>query len=127
MTRNVLALASLTLLLALSAIACKTSEPGVTNRMGTLVSLVDATPDQVATAAERALTDMKLMGVTSKATQLDGLVEARTAQNDEVTIRINSVGENVSEIRIRVGNLGDTGISQTILAKIKANLAATKS
>jgi hypothetical protein len=95
--------------------------------MGTLVSLVDATPDQVATAAERALTDMKLMGVTSKATQLDGLVEARTAQNDEVTIRINSVGENVSEIRIRVGNLGDTGISQTILAKIKANLAATKS
>lgn len=108
--------------LMLGVVGCSTAAPGVTNEAGTYVAAMEAKPDQVAKAAEDVCKELKLTIVTANASALDGLVEAKTAQDTSVTIKIQRMTDTQSEVTVRVGVLGDSELSMMILNKIKARL-----
>jgi len=101
---------------------CKTEQPGVTNRVGTIKATLAANPASVTEAAKEVLEDMDLIIISSDSTAIDGRVIARTAQDVKVRVDSEKVGDNVSEVFIRVGTMGDTELSLTILNKIKEEL-----
>lgn len=104
---------------------CKTDQPGVTNRVGTIKATLAANPASVTEAAKEVLEDMDLIIISSNATAIDGRVIARTAQDVKVRVDSESVGENVSEVFIRVGTLGDKDLSMTILDEVKEELGVS--
>jgi len=120
-TRNRVVLGLLTVCLLWVA-GCKTEQPGVTNRIGTIKAVLAASPSAVIEAANEVLGDMDLVIINSNSTSIDGRVIARTAQDVKVRVDSTKVGENVSEVFIRVGKFGDTDLSLTILDKIKEEL-----
>ena len=101
---------------------CKTEQPGVTNRVGTIKAVLAASPATVTEAANEVLGDMDLVIINASSTSIDGRVIARTAQDVKVRVDSGKIGENVSEIFIRVGKLGDAELSLTILNEIKEEL-----
>ena len=101
---------------------CETGQSGTKNVLGEYSATMAYPADAVTRAAEAVLRDeLRLIDVTANSTTIDGKVKAKTAQNDSVTVAIESIGENVSEVKVRVG-LGDESLSLTILDKIKARL-----
>ena len=106
---------------------CKTEQPGVTNRIGTIKATLAASPAAVTEAANEVLGDMDLVIINASSTSIDGRVIARTAQDVKVRVDSEKVGENVSEVFIRVGRLGDPDLSLTILDKIKGELGIATS
>lgn len=102
--------------------ACETSQPGVTNSLGTVRETVDATPAEVTGAAEQTLTDMGLRIITSESTDLDGTVVARTENNREINVRADRKSEGRSQISIRVGLGGDEQVSLAVLRRMRAHL-----
>ena len=113
------------LLLSLTLIwigGCSTAAPGITNQAGTYVAAFDGKPDKVTQVAENVCKDLKLTILKANATTLDGLIEAKTAQNSSVTIKISRLNDTQSEVSVRVGVLGDSELSIMILNKIKARL-----
>lgn len=102
--------------------ACKTSDPNVKQAFGTYEKLIDSTPLKVAEAAEAVLNDLKLLEIETKKTGLDGRITARTAQKEPIVINVMRVGENVTRIKVRVGGMGDRGMSLSILDKIDKKL-----
>lgn len=109
-------------LAALLLTACSTSAPGVVNKGGTYETLLDGTTTKVTEAAKAAVADLKLKLVTSSATEIDGNVEALTANDTSVTVRVYRETERTSRLTIRVGTLGDQAMSMLLLEKIKARL-----
>lgn len=106
----------------LLVVGCKTDQPGVTNRLGTIKATLAAAPPAVTEAAKEVLEDMDLIIISSSSTSIDGRVIARTAQDVKVRVDSEKVGENVSEVFVRVGSLGDTDLGLTILEEIKEEL-----
>lgn len=101
---------------------CSTSEPGVTNVAGTINATVNGSPEKVTEAAKDTMEDLKLLSVSATSTKVDGTATGRTAQDAVVSISIQTAGENVSEVDIRVGSLGDKALSMKILDGIKARV-----
>ncbi len=120
-TRNRVVLGLLAVCLLLVS-GCKTEQPGVTNRVGTIKAVLAASPAVVTEAANEVLGDMDLIIISSSSTSIDGRIIARTAQDVKVRVDSTKIGENVSEIFIRVGKLGDAELSLTILNEIKEEL-----
>lgn len=109
--------------LLLAPAACKTSQIGVTNRLGTIKTMLDSPPDRVIAAAEEVLREMDLEILEARSTSLDGRVEARTANDRPILVKTELAGNNVSEVSIRVGStLGDEALSLQILNRIKERL-----
>jgi len=101
---------------------CSTEQPGTTDTLGNYSTNVDATPDKVATAAQKACADLKLNDINGNGTKVDGRVTARTAQGDDVVINIVQAGENVSKVTVRVGATGDQAVSRQLMDGIKSHL-----
>lgn len=101
---------------------CKTDQAGVTNRVGTIKATLAAAPPAVTEAAEEVLEDMDLVIISASATKIDGRVIARTAQDVKVRVDSQKIGDDVSEVFIRIGGLGDSELSLTILDEIKEEL-----
>ena len=55
-------------------------------------------------------------------TKIDGVVTAKNAKDDTITITIEQAGDNVSKVSIRVGKTGDEAVSKQILDRTKDNL-----
>jgi len=72
-------------------------------------------------AAERAAKDLKFAVLKSQLDGLGGLIEARTASDQKVTIKTKQVAAKATEVRIRVGLLGDETASRQILSRMQAN------
>jgi len=103
--------------------ACKTSQAGVTNTLGTIKTVVESTPDRVIEAAEEAANEMQLEILSSRKTTIDGRLECQTANEKRVLIRTETAGENVTRLSIKVGSgLGDEALSLRILNVIRENL-----
>lgn len=102
--------------------ACKTGEPGVRNQAGTVTTRLDHPPDVIVTATKKAVDELKLTLISSKATKLDGEVVARTAQGENVVVTVERETDTISKVWIRVGTTGDQDVSMTLLDKIKENL-----
>lgn len=106
----------------LTMVGCKTEQPGVVNRAGTIKATLAASPAAVTEAANEVLSEMDLIVINSSSTSIDGRVIARTAQDVKVRVDSEKVGESVSEVFIRVGKLGDADLSLTILNEVKEEL-----
>ncbi len=106
----------------LAMVGCKTEQPGVVNRVGTIKATLAASPAAVTEAANEVLSEMDLIVINSSSTAIDGRVVARTAQDVKVRVDSEKIGESVSEVFIRVGKLGDADLSLTILNEIKEEL-----
>jgi len=103
--------------------ACSTESPGATQTLGVYSTNVDASPDKVTTAAQKACDDMKLTDILGNGTKVDGKVTAKDAQGDVVTIDIEQAGENVSKVTIHVGATGDEALSKQLIDKINGHLS----
>ena len=89
---------------------------------GEVQSTLDATPDKIVAATEKAFKDLGIIKISASGSKLDGLVVGRTAADKEVTVTVKSSTEKTSEISIRVGTFGDETLGRQILTKIRANL-----
>jgi hypothetical protein len=89
---------------------------------GTHYAHFSASPDQVVAAAEKALAELELQTISSSSSKLDGWIEARTAQDKKVEIKVKLEGEGVSKASVKVGALGDETISEAIIQKTRAQL-----
>lgn len=106
------------MLLAAALSGCQTAKKVV----GTYEEQLKATPPEIVAAAQDALEELDLEVEESRSSQLDGIVTATTAQGQEIKVSVKREGDEQSRISIRVGALGDSGISNTILEKTKKNL-----
>jgi hypothetical protein len=102
---------------------CSTDEPGATDTLGTYTVNVDASPDKVTDAANKACQDLKLSNINANGSKVDGKVTGLTAQGQDVSIDIKQSGEDVSQVSIRVGATGDQAISKQLVDRIKAHLS----
>jgi hypothetical protein len=106
----------------LAVAAAGAAAAGVAYVEGSLKGALPASPQEVVEAGEAVLNEMGLLGVSAKATEVDGRIEARTSGDDKVVIKVDRKGENVSGISIRVGVFGDKELSRTIYDRIEAKL-----
>ncbi len=77
---------------------------------------------QVVEATRRAIQDLEFSQVSEKKDAFVAVLEAHTALDKEVEITITNTGKNLTNIKIRVGVVGDQGISLAVLEKIKSHL-----
>ncbi len=105
--------------LALTLAACSTPQPGVSNRLGTLSTIVNAGPQEVTKAAEKSLSDLELLRITSASTELDGRATGYTASDKKITVNVTREGETQSRVTIRVGAFGDEDLGLAVLSKIE--------
>jgi propanediol dehydratase small subunit len=102
---------------------CSTNEPGSTYTINTYNANLDAAPDSVTTAAQKACEDLKMNNIVGNGTKVDGHVTAQTADGRTVTINIEQAGDNVSKMSVQVGDTGDQAISQQIVDRTKSHLS----
>jgi hypothetical protein len=91
---------------------------------GDLQTDLDATPTEVAAAAESAFQELRMPLVSSESTEVDGRVEAKTAREKRVLVVLESLGEGRTKTAIRVGTFGDESLSRKILDRIREHLRA---
>lgn len=72
-------------------------------------------------AAERAVKDLKFVVIKSQLDGLGGLIEARSASDQKISIKTKQISTKATEVRIRVGLLGDEAASRQILSRMQAN------
>jgi predicted RNA-binding protein len=104
-------------------IACSTESPGATQTLGVYSTNVDASPDKVTIAAQKAADDLKLTDILGNGTKVDGKVTAKDAQGDVVTIDIAQAGESVSKVTIHVGDTGNEALSKQLIDRINSHLS----
>jgi len=102
---------------------CQTESPGATDTLGVYSTMVDSTPDKVTAAAQKAADDLKLTNIVGNGTKVDGLVTAKNAQGEAVTINIVQAGEDVSKVTIHIGATGDEAVSRQLVDRIKSHLS----
>jgi hypothetical protein len=73
-------------------------------------------------ATEAAARQLQLEVRESSADQTAAKLSAKNAAGSDITIRLVRESAQVTELRIRVGLMGDKKISEQILEQIKANL-----
>ena len=95
---------------------------GVAYVKGDLEAVVQATPRKVVAEARAALDDMGIRVLASDWDDHEGTVNARTADDKKIMIKVVKQTESTSTVSIRVGTFGDEAMSQAIYEKIKANL-----
>ena len=76
--------------------------------------------NKVVESARRAVMDLEFIKASDNKDAYAALLEARTALDKKVVIKITNSGKNLTNIKIRVGFLGDQSLSLSILDKIKA-------
>jgi hypothetical protein len=81
--------------------------------------------DQVWNASLNAVRDMNFEVVDTKRDALGGEIKARRpVGNDDVTVKVESVGSDSTRVKIRVGVFGDEEESRRIQQRISTTLAS---
>lgn len=103
--------------------------------MGSAISgdqhdIIDAPPAQVVAASKLAITELNLIPITTKteppATQPavpTVILISRTNNDDKVTITVRQQGERSSRVTVNTGFLGDSGLRQHVLDKIRSHVS----
>ena len=78
--------------------------------------------DKAYAASEKAIEDLGFYVVENKKDQLEGKITARTATDKKVTVKVERVNNELTDIKIRVGTFGDEPLSRQILQKIQDRL-----
>ena len=95
---------------------------GVFYYKGELRAQVEADPDEVMAATEKAFDYFKWSTVELKASRTDGVAEAKTAAGKSIYVTVEAQQARLSVISIRVGAFGDENLSQMLYEKIKGYL-----
>ncbi len=124
-TRTMLVLALLAALAAGCvplAIGAAGAGAGVAYARGNLESSFPVAVPEVTAATEAALRQMRMREITVIGSGIDAELTARTADDDKVTIKLDSPGEGVTNISIRIGTFGDRDKSLAIYNNIRDEL-----
>jgi membrane protein implicated in regulation of membrane protease activity len=78
--------------------------------------------DAVVNAADASVGQLQLAKIRESRDFYTSVIEARTADDKKVVIKINKQADNLSRVRIRIGFFGDEGKSRGILERIQADL-----
>jgi hypothetical protein len=89
---------------------------------GTLEAWVDGGFNQTLAATNKAVQQLGFTKVGEEADGASTTVTARTQADKKVEITLGRGGERLTEVKIRVGLLGDKELSQALLGKIKEAL-----
>lgn len=73
-------------------------------------------------ATVKAVEQLEFIVVNKVNDAVSGTYEVVTADNKTVHINVNRVGDNITEVKIRVGTFGDETLSRYILNKIQSNI-----
>lgn len=73
-------------------------------------------------ATVKAVEQLEFIVVNKVNDAVSGQYEVVTADNKTVHINVQRVGDNITEIKIRVGTFGDETLSRYILNKIQSNI-----
>lgn len=77
---------------------------------------------KVEKASKKALKNLELTAVGATADKLEGTVTGMMADGTKVRIKLKAVGFHSTEVRIRVGTVGDRTVSEQILRHIRREL-----
>ena len=90
---------------------------------GDLTASFDKNVETVSAAINAAAQELSLneIAVSSDVTAAEH--SYRNAQDKKIVIKATSKGDNVTEVSVRVGNVGDKDLSNVIMDKIKKNLS----
>ncbi len=89
---------------------------------GNLKDTLDAALPKVDTVTRATLADLGMVGIEGAVDKLKGEITARMADGTQVRIWLKAVDFTSTEIKIRVGTLGDKAVSEQILRHVKRNL-----
>ena len=89
---------------------------------GELHSTEAATLDKAWNATLAAMKDLEFAVTAKEKDAITGKLTARGAGDKKIQITVNKASGTTAEIRIRVGTFGDSGLSHTILDKIRTHL-----
>ena len=89
---------------------------------GELKADLDATPQQVVTATEKAFRDLIWAKESAQASATDGLATAPTATGKPVKVTVEMKTPKVSTLGIRIGTFGDENLSRLLYERINAFL-----
>ena len=98
--------------------AAASSVAGALYYKGELKADVEASPQAVITATEKAFRDLIWAKETASASEFDGLATARTATGKEVKVTVVAKEPQVSTIGIRIGTFGDENLSRLLYDRI---------
>jgi uncharacterized iron-regulated membrane protein len=85
---------------------------------GVLKADVDATPQAVISATERAFRDLIWSKEVATASAADGLATARTATGKTVKVTVEAKTPETSTLGIRIGTFGDENLSRLLYDRI---------
>lgn len=88
---------------------------------GELKSTDSVSIDRAWAATEKAAKAMEFKPVNSTKDGLGAKYEGIGAADKRVVVTLKSTGENVTEVRIRVGMVGDEAAARTLLARIQSH------
>ena len=89
---------------------------------GALQESVKATPEQVVSATNQALTSLKYITMSSESAGQTGKVTGRTGDDKAVTVEAKQEGAGISRVSIRIGTFGDEARSRILMDEIKKKL-----
>jgi hypothetical protein len=85
---------------------------------GELKADVDATPQAVVSATEKAFRDLIWSKEVITASDTGGLATARTATGKAVEVTVKTNSPDVSSVGIRIGTFGDENLSRLLYDRI---------
>jgi hypothetical protein len=89
---------------------------------GELSSTLGADLPRAQNAVDKAVGQLGFAKISDRRDALEGVFVARTASDKKVEVMLKKIGDNITEIKIRVGVFGDEQISLAVLEKTKAAL-----
>ena len=90
--------------------------------LGTLIADLDNDIKSAIKASSLAIDQIGFDEKQSSVDAMDGVITAKTARGEKVTIRIRRVTDNSSKLKIRIGKMGDAARSIKVLEQIQKNL-----
>ncbi len=73
-------------------------------------------------ATVKTIEQLDFIVVNKVSDAISGEIDSVTADNKKVKIQVKRVGDNITEIKIRVDTFGDETLSRYILNKIQSNI-----
>lgn len=89
---------------------------------GELRSVEQAELQRAVRAGTGAVEALQFKLVSTRSDALYGEINAVTAANKKVVIRFKRIGDNATDVRIRVGTFGDKAVSIAILERLRQRL-----
>lgn len=98
--------------------ACRT----VQKFTGTEEAYLNGNAEQVVEAAREAMEELDMTVISSSASRVEGHVKGATSDGSGVSIKVKVEGDGICRMAVKVGKLGDEGISHSIIAETRERL-----